>query len=149
MELRAKKQPTTRAWRYGLVAAGVVCLSLTIAAGARAPVVIAAGGLHEAEDTEVYQVGKDVTAPVLRSEAPPEFPEAARKEKGLFNGTCEVALVVDPTGVPRDVHVVRALGKGFDEKAVKAVEQYRFTPGMRLGKAVAVALFVDVNFQKF
>jgi len=35
----------------------------------------------------------------------------------------------------------------LDEKAIEAVEQWRFTPGMKDGKAVAVLATVEVNFK--
>jgi protein TonB len=36
---------------------------------------------------------------------------------------------------------------GLDKKAVQAVKQYRFTPALRNGKPVQVALNVEVNFR--
>jgi protein TonB len=35
---------------------------------------------------------------------------------------------------------------GLDEKAVEAVRQYRFKPGMLNGEPVAVAVNIEVNF---
>ncbi len=39
--------------------------------------------------------------------------------------------------------------RGLDDKAVEAVSQYRFDPGMLKGKPVAVAIHLEVNFQLF
>ena len=61
-------------------------------------------------------------------------------------GTCEVALGVDTSGTPREVHIVRSFNEAFDKEAVKAVQQYRFKPGLHSGKPVPVDLLVDVNF---
>jgi thiol-disulfide isomerase/thioredoxin len=57
-----------------------------------------------------------------------------------------VNLIVDPHGVPQNVHVLRGLGMGLDEKAVEAVRQYRFKPAMEHGKPVAVEMNAEVNF---
>jgi protein TonB len=47
------------------------------------------------------------------------------------------------------VHVTRGVGMGLDENAVAAVKQYRFKPATENGKAVAVYLNVEVNFEIF
>jgi protein TonB len=44
---------------------------------------------------------------------------------------------------------VRPAGLGLDEKALAAVQQYKFSPAMQDGKPVKVDLYVDVNFQIF
>jgi TonB family protein len=36
---------------------------------------------------------------------------------------------------------------GLDEKAVEAVEKWKFKPGFKDGKPVAVAATVEVNFR--
>jgi TonB family protein len=98
---------------------------------------------------QVYRIGKDVSAPVLINEVPAEFPAPARGKKDKFEGTCLIGLVVDASGMPRDVHADRSLGPDFDANAIKAVQGYRFNPGKRAGEAVAVALHVEVNFKRF
>jgi hypothetical protein len=37
---------------------------------------------------------------------------------------------VDTAGQPTDIRVVKSLGFGLDEEAIKAVSQYRFMPAM-------------------
>jgi periplasmic protein TonB len=39
------------------------------------------------------------------------------------------------------------LGLGLDEKAIEAVRQWKFKPGMKDGKPIAVQVLVDVNFR--
>jgi len=60
-----------------------------------------------------------------------------------------VNFVVDKSGKPQHVHVVRGVGHGLDRKAIEAVSKYRFQPAMEAGKPVEVALNVEVNFQIF
>jgi protein TonB len=44
---------------------------------------------------------------------------------------------------------VQHLGKGLDEKAVEAVQQYKFEPAMRNGEPVAVEVNIEVNFRLY
>ncbi len=60
-----------------------------------------------------------------------------------------VSVHVSEQGLPREVRVARGLGFGLDEKAVAAVERYRFFPAMKRGKPVAALCDVKVNFAKF
>ena len=50
------------------------------------------------------------------------------------------------TYVPR---VIRALGMGLDEKAIEAVMKYKFKPGMKGGKPVAVWQRISVDFHLY
>ena len=93
------------------------------------------------------KIGGGVSSPVLIYQVEPEFSEEARKAK--FMGIVLVTLIVDQQGRPQNVHVLRGVGMGLDENAVKAVQQYRFKPAMENGKPVPVQLNVEVNFQIF
>ena len=64
-------------------------------------------------------------------------------------GIVLVTLVVDANGNPQNVHLVRGVGMGLDEKALEAVRQYKFKPARYNGKPVPVQLNVEVNFQIF
>jgi protein TonB len=92
-------------------------------------------------------IGGGVSSPVVIYQVDPEFSEEARKAK--FMGVVLVNLVVDAQGRPQNVHILRGVGMGLDENAIKAVQQYRFKPAMEAGKPVAVELNVEVNFQIF
>ncbi len=58
-----------------------------------------------------------------------------------------LSLVVDDQGRPQGLKVVRSLGLGLDQKAIEAVEKWRFRPGMKDGKAVPVMATIEVNFR--
>jgi protein TonB len=88
-----------------------------------------------------------VSQPELVFKVDPEFCEEARRAK--FMGIVTVNLIVDAEGRPENVHVLRGVGMGLDEKAVAAVKQYRFKPAKEAGKPVAVEMNVEVNFQIF
>jgi TonB family protein len=93
----------------------------------------------------VYRIGGGVSQPVPIFRPEPEYSEEARKAK--YQGVVLLAIVIDEKGNPRDLRVVRPLGLGLDEKAIEAVQKWRFRPGYLNGKPVAVAATVEVNFR--
>jgi len=93
------------------------------------------------------RVGGGVSAPVLLHHVEPQFSDQARRAK--VQGAVLVNLWVDEKGCPSHVRVLRGVGSGLDENAVKAVQQYRFKPAMEGGKPVLVEVNVLVNFQMF
>src|ERR1700729_4223080 len=94
----------------------------------------------------VYKVGGDVSAPLVIHSVEPEYKDAARN--GKVSGNVLVSLLVDAHGNPSHVHVVQGLHMGLDERALEAVRQYKFKPGMRDGKPVRVELTIVVNFHE-
>jgi TonB family protein len=95
----------------------------------------------------VRKIGGGVTEPELIYHVEPEFSAEAKKAK--FNGIVLVNLIVDAKGKPQNVHVLRGVGMGLDEKALKAVRAYRFRPATEYGKPVPVGLNVEVDFKIF
>jgi periplasmic protein TonB len=93
----------------------------------------------------VMRPGGGVSAPILIYSVDPEFSDEARRAK--YQGICVVELIVDAQGHPQNVHVVRSLGMGLDEKAVDAVKQYKFKPAYFQGHPVPVYINVEVNFR--
>ena len=92
-----------------------------------------------------YRIGGGVSAPGILFRVEPEYSEEARKAK--FQGAVVLALIVDEKGNPREIRVVRPLGLGLDQKAIEAVEKWRFRPGLKDGKPVAVQATIEVNFR--
>ncbi len=93
---------------------------------------------------KIYKIGNGVTPPVLVHAVDAEFAKKAKDAK--YQGVSIVSCVVDADGKPQYVHTIRKLGMGLDEKALEAVRQYKFDPGRRDGKPVAVAITIEVNF---
>lgn len=93
------------------------------------------------------RIGGGVSAPVVIYSVEPEFSEEARKAK--VAGNVLVSLWIDTKGNPSHVRVIRGIGMGLDDKAVEAVNQWRFRPAMENGKPVLVELNIEVNFQIF
>jgi protein TonB len=97
----------------------------------------------------LYRVGDGVSAPKPIFQPEAEFSDEARRAK--YEGTVIVSLIVDAQGNPQNVHVVRALGMGLDEKALEAVRQYKFKPAIEKasGRAVPVPIQVVVSFRLY
>jgi TonB family protein len=92
-----------------------------------------------------YRIGGGVSPPSILYKVEPEYSEEARKAK--FQGTVLLFVVVDEKGLPRDIKILRPLGLGLDQKAVEAVEKWKFSPGKKDGKPVAVQAQIEVNFR--
>jgi TonB family protein len=88
-----------------------------------------------------------LTPPILLAKVEPAYTPQANAAKR--QGTVVLSLQVGPDGVPRNVTVVRGLGLGLDERAVEAVQKYRFVPAEKDGKPVAVNARVEVNFRLY
>src|SRR5450755_2053621 len=94
-----------------------------------------------------FRVGGGVSAPKVIYEPDPEYSEEARKAK--YQGVCVVQLVVGTDGRPHDIRVQRSLGLGLDEKAIEAVNLWKFEPGMKDGSPVATIINVEVQFRLY
>ena len=95
----------------------------------------------------VYKVGGGISAPTAISAPDPDYTEEARRAKK--QGTCVLWLIVDSTGHPRDIRVVRGLGFGLDAKAIDAVKQWRFQPALKDGTPVDVQISVNIDFHLY
>lgn len=96
----------------------------------------------------LYRIGNGVSAPVPLNSVIVEFTDVARRAK--YQGVCLVSLTVDAQGNPQNPRVVRGLGMGLNQKALEAVQKYRFKPAMLDGKTpVPVMITVEVNFRLY
>lgn len=92
----------------------------------------------------VYQISGGVAAPFAISKVEPEYTEEARAA-GL-RGSVLLAVTIGEDGIPRNVRIIRPLGRGLDEKALEAVRKWRFRPAIRDGKPVPTSANVEVSF---
>ena len=107
----------------------------------------------ESDEPEVYMIVDEM----------PEFPggdkelyqfiadnvkyPAEAKEKGI-KGRVFVNFIVEPDGSVSDIKVLRGIGGGCDEEAVRIVESMpKFKPGIQNGEAVRVSYTVPVIFR--
>lgn len=93
-----------------------------------------------------YRIGNGVTAPALLSRVEPEYSNVARKLR-VMDATVVLRLIVEPDGSARDIRVLRPMGYGLEEKAMEAVQKWRFKPGFKDGNAVPVEAQIQTNFR--
>jgi TonB family protein len=99
-------------------------------------------------DHGLYHVGKRVSSPVLLNNVNVGYTDEARRAK--YQGVCQVSVIVDAQGNPQNLRVVRGLGMGLNDKALEAVQKYKFKPAMLDGKTpVPVMISVEVNFRLY
>jgi TonB family protein len=92
-----------------------------------------------------YKVGGGVVAPSVSYKVDPQYAEVARLLK--YSGTVMLTIIVDASGRARSIRIAKGLGFGLDEKAVEAVQQWVFRPGMKDGSPVNVKATIAVNFR--
>jgi periplasmic protein TonB len=97
------------------------------------------------EDEKVYRVGGAVSPPRVISTVEAEYTAEALKARR--EGSVILQVVVTPDGVAGEIHVLRSLGFGLDEKATEAVRLWRFKPGEKSGKPVSVQATLEVGFR--
>ncbi len=95
----------------------------------------------------VYRMGHAITPPSLLQKVEPEYSEEARIAK--VTGTVVVDAEIGTDGVARNIHIKRGIGMGLDEKAIEAVQQWRFRPGTRIndGEPIPVLVTIEINFR--
>ncbi len=71
---------------------------------------------------------------------------ASAKEAGV-EGRVILQFIVDENGVPVAPAVVRGVGSGLDEEAIRALQNARFKPGRQDGKPVNVKMSIPVTFK--
>jgi TonB family protein len=101
-------------------------------------------GSHEAS-AEVQKVAARIDPPTLISKHEPKYSSEARRAR--LQGSVLVSLVVGTDGIPQNVKVLRGLGLGLDEKAVEAVQGWKFQPARKAGEPIAVPAQVEVSFR--
>jgi protein TonB len=122
----------------------------TIAIGAAANdangVVSPAGAAGpRADDTApIPEQSVDGQARLVRGLAP-TYPDVARADG--VEGDVRLELVVGLSGTVEGARVVRGVGHGLDDAALRAVQQFRFAPATKAGRAVRVRMGWSMQFR--
>ena len=72
------------------------------------------------------------------------YPEIALRAG--VEGRVFVEFIVDEKGNVTDPHILRGIGGGCDEEAIRAVSTAKFKPGRQRGKAVRVKYVIPIHF---
>lgn len=104
------------------------------------------GALAARIDKAVFSIDDVDRAPQAGVRLRPTYPLQARM-RGQ-EGSVMLEFVVDSNGWTRDITAVSAEpGNVFVRAAVRAVERWRFKPGMRGGRAVSVRVWQRISFR--
>jgi TonB family protein len=109
--------------------------------------VLVVGGLTAALGAQdVVNPGPGVTMPSVITQVKPDYTPQAQAAR--IQGSVLLNIVVLDDGVVGAVAVERSLDTmfGLDEQAVKAMKEWKFKPGTKDGKAVAVRVHVEMTF---
>jgi TonB family protein len=130
--------------RSRIVASLVTALAIAAAATASAAVTFPMTTTQSS--TQVYKPGDGVSLPSIVREVKPDYTPEAKAQK--IQGSVWMAVVVLDSGDVGDVQVTKSLDDkyGLDQQAVKAAKQWKFKPGMRDGKPVAVEVTIEMTF---
>ena len=87
------------------------------------------------------------TMPVVVSEVKPDYTPEAKQQR--IQGTVELSVVVNDDGTVGEVKVTKSLDDtyGLDAQAVIAMKKWKFRPGTKDGKPVAVRVDVEMSFK--
>ena len=99
----------------------------------------------EPEPEGPIHVGGDVKAPVKTSGQDPRYTPAARASR--IEGIVVVQAVIDKRGNVTDVKVLKDQPMGLGERAVAAIQDWKFRPATLNGKPVDVYYNLTVTFQ--
>jgi protein TonB len=84
--------------------------------------------------------------PIYRENRPPPYPSLARRRG--YEGTVLLEVLVTEEGRVGELSVARSSGyKMLDRAALRAVRDWRFEPGTRGGRPMAMAVRIPVRFR--
>ncbi|HKO18920.1 MAG TPA: TonB family protein [Acidobacteriaceae bacterium] len=124
-----------------------VNFSLDNAAPAPSPTPESNAGPSPSPQSSLTPTPSNRSMPRVIYKVNPEYTAEARAAK--VQGPVVLNVLVNDEGLPENVHVVRSLDLGLDQKAIEAVNQYRFMPAIREGHPIAVPVNVEVQFRLF
>jgi TonB family protein len=105
-------------------------------------------GTPNQDPNKVYRFdAKSITAPQPVFTPAPRFSDEAKHAR--FQGIVVLSAIVDSAGKVTRPRIVRPLGLGLDEKAVEAVQTWKFKPATREGKPVAIEMGLEITFNLY
>lgn len=87
----------------------------------------------------------DVTPPKLERRSEPEYTEEARIAR--HEGEVVLETVIGTDGTAKDFRLIRSLGLGLDEQAVRAVREWQFAPARRGKQPVPYRTSLRIRFR--
>ena len=94
----------------------------------------------------VYSLKEVDGKPKSIKSARPKYPEYAKKMR--IEGSVRLSFILDEKGIVQDVKIIKATPENtFENAALTAVKNWRFTPATKDGKAVKVKMVITLNFR--
>lgn len=100
------------------------------------------------DEPEIFEVVEDMPEPIggmAAIQEAIEYPQVA--QRAGVEGRVIVEFTVDEQGQTSDIRVVRGVGSGLDEEAMRVIQEAEFEPGMQRGEAVPVRMTLPITFQ--
>jgi len=96
---------------------------------------------------EILPIAYDQPPMPVRTQEP-RVPNELNDPTGNFKYTAValVSLVVTDDGLPTDLRITKSVGKDLDEKALEAIQQYRFKPAMKYGMPIPAQVEIQIVF---
>lgn len=121
----------------------VVFSSLLLFTGIRSSTLNA----QDANKTQTARPANHFSQPSCKHCPSPDFPKEARKAK-IESASVLLDVTVTEEGTAKDVRVIRDPGDGFRDKAVEAVQKWKFKPAKdKDGHPVAARVNIEVVFR--
>jgi protein TonB len=92
----------------------------------------------------IYRPGADVKPAVVIQRVDPLYPRLAIAAR--MSGTVVIHCVIDKSGNIREPQVMSSTFTAFNQPAIDAVQQWRFSPGTMRGKPVDTYFELTVRF---
>ena len=102
-------------------------------------------GPREIGGGEIYTPSMGIRNPIVTYKQKPLYTEDARRDK--IQGQVVLSAVLRRDGTITDVKVVRGLGYGLDEEAIRAATKIQFIPGKKNGELINVKVRLEFVFQ--
>lgn len=135
-----------------------LCSALLLVAGFNTPVEASASDTHslikteahtaDADTSKVYRVVDQMPKIVGGVQAIYEnisYPSAARRSG--IEGRVFITFIVDEKGNVQQPKILRDIGGGCGDAAIAAIQEVKFTPGLKGGKAVKVQYSLPITFK--
>jgi protein TonB len=74
-----------------------------------------------------------------------DYPDMAKSAK--LEGKVYVLVLINSNGGVDDAKLIKGIGLGCDEAAIKAIKKAKFSPGKNGGAAVKAKLTMAINFK--
>jgi TonB family protein len=97
------------------------------------------------DENGVYKMSDGIQAPRVLFKSDPRYTDEAKAAK--IEGSVLLQVVIGTDGLAHDINVIKGIGGGLDEKAVEAVQQWKFQPGVKDGEPVKVRAQIEINFK--